>query len=83
MSGIFLLFAGGGVLSVQNNFASLADGLATLFAAAATVEGLLLITWPKPLWKLAHWMMPDEDHLRGFGMVTIVLGLVAFVIGAI
>lgn len=83
MGGAFMLFAGGGVLSVQHSFSDLTEALATLFAAVAMLEGLLLVAWPKPLWALAHWMMPDEDHLKGFGLVTSVLGLVAIVMGAI
>jgi len=81
--GVFLLFLGGGLLSVQNSFASVADAIASFYAAAILVEGILLIAWPKPLWALARWMMPDEDHFRGFGLVAIALGLIVFALGAL
>ena len=81
--GATMIFAGGGTLSVQNSFSGVADSLATLLVAGVLVEGLLLVAWPKPLWALAHWMMPDDDHLKGFGIVAVALGMVVFAIGAI
>jgi len=82
LCGAVMIFAAGGTLSVQNSFSTATDGIATLIIAGALVEGLLLVAWPKPLWALAHWMMPDDDHLRGFGIVALALGLVVFAIGA-
>lgn len=83
LCGAVMIFGAGGTLSVQNGFSSIADGLATLLVAGALIEGLLLVAWPKPLWALAHWMMPDDDHLRGFGIVSIAIGAVVFTIGAL
>ena len=83
LCGAVMIFGAGGTLSVQNGFSSIADGLATLLVAGALIEGLLLVAWPKPLWALAHWMMPDDDHLRGFGIVSIAIGAVVFAIGAL
>ena len=83
LCGAVMIFGAGGTLSVQNGFSSIADGLATLIVAGALIEGLLLVAWPKPLWALAHWMMPDDDHLRGFGIVSIAIGAVVFAIGAL
>ncbi|MDX1293674.1 MAG: hypothetical protein R3265_12750 [Hyphomonas sp.] len=83
LCGVVMIFAAGGTLSVQNGFSGLVDGLATVIVAGALVEGLLLVAWPKPLWALAHWMMPDDDHLRGFGIVALALGMVVFAFGAI
>jgi uncharacterized protein YjeT (DUF2065 family) len=83
LCGAVMIFAAGGTLSVQNGFSSATDGLATILVAVSLVEGLLLVAWPKPLWGLAHWMMPDDDHLRGFGIVSLALGAVVFAIGAL
>ena len=83
LTGVCMLFASGALLSIQHNFTTLQDDLATFFAGAALIEAILLIAWPKPLWAIANWMMPDDDHLKGFGLITISLGLVVFVLGAV
>ena len=83
LCGAVMIFAAGGTLSVQNSFSGIAEGLATLLLAGALIEGLLLVAWPRPLWALAHWMMPDDDHLRGFGIVSVAIGMVVFAIGAL
>ena len=78
-----MLFSAGGTLSLQNSFTNNSDGLATLLLAGALIEGLLLVAWPKPIWAIAHWMMPDDDHLRGFGVVALAIGAVVFALGAL
>lgn len=83
LCGAVMLFAAGGTLSLQNSFTNIADGLATLLLAGALIEGLLLVAWPKPIWAIAHWMMPDDDHLRGFGVVALAIGAVVFALGAL
>ncbi|WP_370171514.1 MULTISPECIES: hypothetical protein [Hyphomonas] len=83
LCGAVMLFAAGGTLSLQNSFTNIFDGLATLLLAGALIEGLLLVAWPKPIWAIAHWMMPDDDHLRGFGVVALAIGAVVFALGAL
>ena len=77
--GLYFMACGAGLLANPDRMARLIDELED---SPAIVEGLLLVAWPKPLWALAHWMMPDDDHLRGFGIVALALGLVVFAIGA-
>ena len=83
LCGAVMLFAAGGTLSLQSSFTNISDGLATLLLAGALIEGLLLVAWPKPIWAIAHWMMPDDDHLRGFGVVALAIGAVVFALGAL
>ncbi|HBF91256.1 MAG: hypothetical protein CME99_12335 [Hyphomonas sp.] len=83
LCGAVMLFSAGGTLSLQNSFTNISDGLATLLLAGALIEGLLLVAWPKPIWAIAHWMMPDDDHLRGFGVVALAIGAVVFALGAL
>ena len=83
LCGAVMLFAAGGTLSLQNSFTNIFDALATLLLAGALIEGLLLVAWPKPIWAIAHWMMPDDDHLRGFGVVALAIGAVVFALGAL
>ena len=57
-------------------------------AALLLVLGLLpydlgLAALTKPVFALARWMMPEEDHVRGFGIVTMAFGLVIAVLGIV
>lgn len=81
VTGAFLFFLGAGILAMVDDFATVTRGITTVFAAAMIIEGLLMVAWPKPVFTLARWLLPEEDHVRGFGLVTMAFGLVIAVLG--
>ncbi|MFH1518655.1 MAG: hypothetical protein ABIH17_12340 [Pseudomonadota bacterium] len=83
VTGAFMFFLGAGVLALTDGFSTVTQGITTLLAAGMVVESLLLLAWPKPVFALARWMMPEEDHVRGFGIVTMAFGLVIAVLGTL
>jgi hypothetical protein len=78
-----MFFLSAGLLSLVCDFATVTRGITTVLAACMMIEALLFLAWPKPLFALCRWMMPEEDHVRGFGIVTMAFGLVIAVLGAI
>lgn len=83
VTGAFMFFLSAGLLSLVCDFTTVTRGITTLLAAGMVIEGLLFLAWPKPLLALGRWMMPEDDHVRGFGIVTMAFGLVIAVLGAI
>tara|TARA_R110000787_G_scaffold103008_2_gene209301 strand:- start:798 stop:1178 length:381 start_codon:yes stop_codon:yes gene_type:complete len=83
VTGAFMFFLSAGLLSLVCDFTTVTRGITTLLAASMVIEGLLFLAWPKPLLALGRWMMPEDDHVRGFGIVTMAFGLVIAVLGAI
>ena len=83
VTGAFMFFLSAGLLSLVCDFTTVTHGITTLLAAGMVIEGLLFLAWPKPLLALGRWMMPEDDHVRGFGIVTMAFGLVIAVLGAI
>ena len=83
VTGAFMFFLSAGLLSLVCDFTTVTHGITTLLAASMVIEGLLFLAWPKPLLALGRWMMPEDDHVRGFGIVTMAFGLVIAVLGAI
>ena len=83
VTGAFMFFLSAGLLSLVCDFTTVTHGITTLLAAGMVIEGLLFLAWPKPLLALGRWMMPEDDHVRGFGLVTMAFGLVIAVLGAI
>ena len=78
-----MFFLGAGVLAFTDGFSTVTQGISTFIAAVMVVESLLLLAWPKPIFALGRWMMPEDDHVRGFGLVTMAFGLVIAVLGTI
>ena len=83
VTGAFMFFLGAGVLAFTDGFSTVTQGISTFIAAIMVVESLLLLAWPKPILALGRWMMPEDDHVRGFGLVTMAFGLVITVLGTI
>ncbi|MEQ9436819.1 hypothetical protein [Hyphomonas sp.] len=83
VTGAFMFFLSAGLLSLVCGFSTVTSGITTVLAACMVIESLLFLAWPKPVLALGRWMMPEEDHVRGFGIVTMAFGLVLAVLGAI
>ena len=83
VTGAFMFFLGAAVLAFVDDFDTVTRGITTLIAASMIVESLLMLAWPKPIFALARWMVPEDDHARGFGLVTMAFGLVIAVLGIV
>lgn len=83
VTGAFMFFLGAGLLALVDDFATVTRGIATILAACMIIESLLMLAWPKPIFALARWMVPEDDHVRGFGLVTMAFGLVIAVLGIV
>ena len=83
VTGAFMFFLGAAVLAFVDDFSTVTRGITTVLAAGMIIESLLMLAWPQPIFALARWMVPEDDHVRGFGLVTMAFGLVIAVLGII
>ncbi|KCZ92327.1 hypothetical protein [Hyphomonas johnsonii] len=81
VTGALMFFISAGLLALVNDFTTVTRSIGTVLAGGMVVESLLLLAWPKPVFALGRWLLPEEDHVRGIGLATMAFGLAIAVLG--
>ena len=72
--GAIILLAGLALIFHHNIWTGWPEIMITLFGWGATIEGAILLIYPKALWKFARFLTPSEKIIPLFALGTMILG---------